>query len=1203
MRKTLPSLILLALHFIFIAGYGQSPGIEWQKTVSGWFPYGSVGGSIHTADGNVLVSSTVATGSGFPGSHGALDIWVTKVNKDGVTLWSRALGGSDQDWFIAAYEMADGGFMIIGRTTSTNGDVTGKLGYDDIWIVKLAANGTLQWQKTVGGSAPYIENDVFVQGLSLPDNSFILIGNARSTDEDFATNHGGWDMFAMKFSTNGGVAWTRCIGGTSSEFSAGALIKPNGNILLAGRNESANGDFTTNKGADDLALVELDGNGNLLWTKSYGGAASEQVGGLIRMGTGKYAVLAQTASNSGDITGAHGDVDLWVVSFDETGNLLWQKSLGGSKKESLYGLDYSTFDSSLVIRAVTNSNDGDVSGFHGGYDSWLVKLSNAGQLLWQKALGGSGYENPSQLLIDQSGQLVFTGETNSSDGDVSGFHGIRDAWVVSLSSSGNLVWQKSLGGSGTDLPARIYADGSGYTLLAQTQSNNDGDVRGNHYKSDTLVGDTSTTILFYSDIWIVHVGNNGALEWQKCLGGSGDDTPGELFFMEGKRLLVASSGSSDGDAASASGGGQGLWFVKLGLSNIIKGNVFLDLNANGIRDANERGYDKVTVKSEKTNYNRVSIPYNGAFKNEVDTGTYTTTVTVANPYFAVHTAPRQSVFNTWFNTDSVDFAVRPIPGIRDLTVNLASLSPVRPGFNTAFRIYYKNSGTDTVATGYVYLLKDHRTTISSATPMPDRVSGDSLFWNFTSLNPFQEVAIDLSLAVGAPPSVNITDTLRFKAFIEPVAQDQHPADNQDSVLRVATGSYDPNDKDENHGGRVTLSEASNGYLSYLIRFQNLGTDTAFSIIVRDTLDEKLDWSSIEMIGASHAYSLQIAEGNKCTWRFDNILLPHSAINEPASHGFISYRIKTKNAGVNDVIKNSASIYFDFNLPVKTKTHETSIQAGPLAAPPKPVFSGLLASYCSNQGTAKVKLTNLPVAPTTITVTVSGTALSVSADSTVSISLSTAGTKDLVVSYSNASGTQSTNASFTVSMAVTPDVNISASTLQVVTNPVTITAVNASGGGKDPRYTFAWDKNFTNLLQAEDAQNAVTVQAPSFITGDNKVYVKMRTSETCYTSQTAIDSITIHKEQPTGIVDADNPGHIITVYPNPFTAPVNIKGLSTAKKYRIVISNLNGQVLYSKRIVNRADVAITDVQVASGVYYLSIYDEGKKKLLGSIKIFK
>ena len=84
-----------------------------------------IGKAIHTADGNVLVSSTVATGPAFPGSHGALDIWATKVNKDGVTLWSRALGGSDQDWFTAAYEMADGGFIIIGRTTSTNGYVTG----------------------------------------------------------------------------------------------------------------------------------------------------------------------------------------------------------------------------------------------------------------------------------------------------------------------------------------------------------------------------------------------------------------------------------------------------------------------------------------------------------------------------------------------------------------------------------------------------------------------------------------------------------------------------------------------------------------------------------------------------------------------------------------------------------------------------------------------------------------------------------------------------------------------------------------------------------------------------------------------------------------------------------------------------------------------------------------------------------------------
>jgi hypothetical protein len=150
--------------------------------------------------------------------------------------------------------------------------------------------------------------------------------------------------------------------------------------------------------------------------------------------------------------------------------------------------------------------------------------------------------------------------------------------------------------------------------------------------------------------------------------------------------------------------------------------------------------------------------------------------------------------------------------------------------------------------------------------------------------------------------------------------------NKDTLKQIVTGSFDPNGKTESHGGIITPQHISgNTPLTYLVRFQNTGTDTAFSVTVRDTLENRLDWSSFEMVAASHPYQLTIAGNDKLTWTFNNILLPDSNVNEPASHGYIAYRIKPKpSVMVGDTIRNTAAIYFDFNLPVLTNMQKTAV---------------------------------------------------------------------------------------------------------------------------------------------------------------------------------------------------------------------------------------------------------------------------------------
>jgi len=166
------------------------------------------------------------------------------------------------------------------------------------------------------------------------------------------------------------------------------------------------------------------------------------------------------------------------------------------------------------------------------------------------------------------------------------------------------------------------------------------------------------------------------------------------------------------------------------------------------------------------------------------------------------------------------------------------------------------------------------------------------------------------------------------ATISPTAKDETPFDDTSKLVQRVVGSFDHNDKTEKNGGKITSTQIINGdYLLYTIRFQNTGTDTAFNIAIRDTLDSKVDWSTLEMVSSSHNYQLNIKEGNKLTWSFDNIQLPDSNVNEAKSNGYVIYRINPKTSLLpGDTINNTASIYFDFNLPVQTNIERTVVES-------------------------------------------------------------------------------------------------------------------------------------------------------------------------------------------------------------------------------------------------------------------------------------
>ncbi|MHA1651797.1 MAG: hypothetical protein ACTSYB_16515, partial [Candidatus Helarchaeota archaeon] len=178
----------------------------------------------------------------------------------------------------------------------------------------------------------------------------------------------------------------------------------------------------------------------------------------------------------------HGGYDFWVVKLSSTGVIEWQKCLGGSNNDWVYSVQQ-TADGGYIVAGFTVSNDGDVSGNHDGEDFcdfWVVKLSSTGVIEWQKCLGGSNYERAYSVQQTADGGFIVAGETKSNDGDVSGNHGGYDFWVVKLSSTGVIEWQKCLGGINDEGAYSVQQTADGGYIVAGYTDSNDGDVSGKH---------------------------------------------------------------------------------------------------------------------------------------------------------------------------------------------------------------------------------------------------------------------------------------------------------------------------------------------------------------------------------------------------------------------------------------------------------------------------------------------------------------------------------------------------------------------------------------------------------------------------------------------------------------------------------------------------------------------------------------------------
>ena len=369
--------------------------------------------------------------------------------------WEKSLGGSNNETARSIIQTLDGGYIVAGATSSNDGDVTlNQGGVTDCWVVKLDANGNIIWQRTYGGSG----NDFAFTILQTPDSGFTLFSTTNSFDGDIGNSKGGQDIWIVRVDKIGNILWEKSYGGTADDYLRKAIPSSNGGFVFCGYTESNDGDVTLNKGGRDYWLVKIDTSGNILWQKTYGGSLSEIAFSLIQTEDKGFLVLGESNSIDGDISNNIGDDDYWVVKTDSFGNMEWERSYGGTNGER--GVSCSLgINGGYLLAGRAFSNDGNVSNHFGSInrsDFWVVKIDDFGNLEWEKSYGGTQWDEAIEIL-PYNGEYVVLGHISSSNGMVSNFYGDTtlidpDYWLIQIDTLGNLLWEKNYGGSFDDWP-------------------------------------------------------------------------------------------------------------------------------------------------------------------------------------------------------------------------------------------------------------------------------------------------------------------------------------------------------------------------------------------------------------------------------------------------------------------------------------------------------------------------------------------------------------------------------------------------------------------------------------------------------------------------------------------------------------------------------------------------------------------------------
>ena len=603
-----------------------SGNILWQNTIGG-SSTDKLRSVEETSDGGFIVagySNSPISGDKTEASKGDYDYWIIKLNSTGVVVWQKTYGGISADKLNDIEETTDGGFIMAGSSNSSISfdKTTNSFGYEDVWVLKINSEGIVEWDKTIGGSTTDLANSIY----QTTDLGYIVGGYTKSmfTGNLTENTHSSTDdYFAMKFNSAGLNLWMNIFGGTGNEQMQKVHQHPDNTYIFGGYSYSGlSGDKTTLSfgGSDFWMLKSLPDN--CVPVPYYVDQDDDEFGAGISPGN----VCELPGGNNSFANGDCNDLHQWVFPFESEwcdgidnncdGSIdeeliacnpgpasQWQNTIGGALEENLACVE-ATSDGGFVLFGDSKSSVGfdKTMASYGFLDYWLVKLNESGVVEWDKTYGGSNYDYATCITPTADGGYILGGYSSSG---ISGIKteanlGGHDIWILKINASGLIEWQKTIGGSESD------------RLISISQLSDGGYILGAESESPISADKSEDPILSSSDLWILRLDASGNIIWENTIGSSDDDDIARVVpTSDGGFIIAAESDEGiSGDKTELTQGLSDYWIIKLNSSGVIEwqntiGGSGYDV-VNDIIQTNEGGFIAIGrsdsgISGDKTN--------------------------------------------------------------------------------------------------------------------------------------------------------------------------------------------------------------------------------------------------------------------------------------------------------------------------------------------------------------------------------------------------------------------------------------------------------------------------------------------------------------------------------------------------------------------------------------------------------------------------
>lgn len=415
----------------------------------------------------------------------------------------KLLGGFDSEHFdwqeknVKVIQTMDNGLLISGSSKSSfSGDITShNKGNNDYLLFKLNNNGTLEWDKLIGG----YDDELLYSVVQTPDGGYIVAGtsNSSSSGDINQLNHGLNDYSVIKIDSLGNTIWSKLYGGSENDFLRSMIISSDGNLVICGASSSNDGDISDKRNENqDIWILKINQSGDILWSKTIGGDATDSANSIAETKDGGFILVGASDSQlSGDFNSVgNGTYDWAVAKIDRIGNVEWAKLFGNDGRDIAYDV-LQTNDGQYAIVGNTQAIPE-----IGDYSGRIIKLDKLGNKIWDKSFSSNDGSFFTEISLTQENEIIASGHSRASiiDNIDTENHGNLDIWVVKFNSLNEIIWNKQFGGAEDDMVFSAINYGKYLIIAGSTFSSSDGDIKGNNNG--------------LSDYFLLTINSNGGIE-------------------------------------------------------------------------------------------------------------------------------------------------------------------------------------------------------------------------------------------------------------------------------------------------------------------------------------------------------------------------------------------------------------------------------------------------------------------------------------------------------------------------------------------------------------------------------------------------------------------------------------------------------------------------------------------------------------------